>query len=75
MTATMWLGRSSGDTGQTVERALLAAEGASYVRGALHPLFATPRDRDAYVKGLLQTGGPKLAGNAAAFLRGWVEHR
>lgn len=42
-------------------------EARYYVRGAMDPAYATPEARDAYVKTLYPE-------QAAAFLRGWVEH-
>lgn len=49
-------------------------EGRYYVRGGLDPAYAHPAARDAYVRRLARRGryGPL---SAAAFLRGWVEHR
>lgn len=58
------------------ELAITRAETSWYVRGGLAPEYATPEARDAQVRALAVLMDPPVAARcAAAFLRGWVEHR
>lgn len=59
---------------RSAEVTLAGLEAKYYVRGAMDPAYANPDARDSYVRtlSLAWKRGPNYA---AAFMRGWVEHR